>query len=69
MSGNTGNNPVDETAPLAPVRLVASYPVIEQVVLNVPGMKGLAIYPGYVYDKHEGIDGMWLNAAYVEKGS
>lgn len=66
VHGNTGDDMVDETAPLAPPRAVQVRPAIERLVLEHPHARGLVIRPGDVYGGRGGLTGMWFEGA--EKG-
>jgi nucleoside-diphosphate-sugar epimerase len=63
VHGNTGAQAVDETAPLAPAKLVAWRPAHEQLVLGATGVKGLVIRPGCVYGKQGGLTASWFQDA------
>ncbi len=67
VNGNTGDQLVDETAPLNPKALVAWRPAHEQMVLQASGMRTIVLRPGCVYGKQGGLTGMWFNSAYNEK--
>lgn len=66
VHGDTGNDMVDETAPLVPPRAVQARPAIERLVLEHPQVHGLVIRPGDVYGGRGGLTGMWFEGA--EKG-
>ena len=67
VHGDTGGALVDETAPLAPPKLVAWRPAHEQLVLGAPGARGLVIRPGCVYGGQGGLTGQWFQGAYRDK--
>lgn len=59
--GDTGDELVDETAPLRPARQVKIRPEIERLVLEHPHVRGLVIRPGCVYGGRGGLTGMWFS--------
>jgi nucleoside-diphosphate-sugar epimerase len=68
VNGDTGSEPVDETTPLKPARLVAWRPAHEQLVLEAEGARGLVLRPGCVYGGPGGLTGNWFAQAQREKG-
>jgi len=52
--GDTGDQMVDETTPLNPIKLVAWRPAHEELVLRASGVRGLVIRAGCVYGGGEG---------------
>jgi nucleoside-diphosphate-sugar epimerase len=67
VHGDTGGKLVDETAPLAPIKLVAWRPPHEQLVLQAKVVRGLVIRPGCVYGGRGGLTGDWFGAAAAGK--
>jgi nucleoside-diphosphate-sugar epimerase len=63
--GNTGPTPLDESAPLDPIELVAWRPEHERLVLNSHHhkLRTVVIRPGLVYGEAGGIPGMMLASA------
>jgi nucleoside-diphosphate-sugar epimerase len=62
VHGDTGGRVIDETAPLAPIELVAARPAIERLVLDANALRGIVIRPGIVYGRRGG-----LTAAFFEE--
>lgn len=58
--GDTGDQMVDETTPLNPIKLVAWRPLHEQLVLQAKHMRGLVIRPGCVYRGAGGLTAQWF---------
>ena len=67
VHGDTGGTLVDETTPVAPIKLVAWRPAHEQLVLQAKAVRGLVIRPGCVYGGHGGLTGSWFEAAAAGK--
>jgi nucleoside-diphosphate-sugar epimerase len=75
--GDTGDQMVDETTPLNPIKLVAWRPAHEQLVLGAGGggVRSIVIRPGCVYGGAGGLTAPWFAAAMrspsplVERGS
>lgn len=63
VHGDTKCEYIDETCPLAPAKLVAWRPALEQLALNAAGMRGVVIRPGCVYGKEGGLTGLWFAGA------
>jgi nucleoside-diphosphate-sugar epimerase len=61
--GDTGEELVDESTPLRPVRQVKSRPETERLVLGHAHVRGLVIRPGCVYGGRGGLTGMWFSDA------
>jgi nucleoside-diphosphate-sugar epimerase len=61
--GSTGDELVDETTPLQPIRLVAWRPAHEQLILDSRTARGIVVRPGCVYGGPGGLTGMWFEAA------
>lgn len=66
--GNTGPAPVDESAPLHPIGLVAWRPAHERIVLNAHHhtLRTVVVRPGLVYGETGGIVGMMLASAQMK---
>jgi nucleoside-diphosphate-sugar epimerase len=58
--GDTGDQMVDETTPLNPIKLVAWRPAHEQLVLGASGVRSLVIRPGCVYGGAGGLTARWF---------
>jgi len=58
--GDTGDQMVDETTPLNPIKLVAWRPAHEQLVLRASGVRSLVIRPGCVYGGAGGLTAQWF---------
>jgi len=58
--GDTGDQMVDETTPLNPIKLVAWRPAHEQLVLQASGVRGLVIRAGCVYGGAGGLTAPWF---------
>jgi nucleoside-diphosphate-sugar epimerase len=58
--GDTGDQMVDETTPLNPIKLVAWRPVHEQLVLGASGLRSIVIRPGCVYGGAGGLTARWF---------
>jgi len=58
--GDTGDQMVDETTPLNPIKLVAWRPAHEELVLRASGVRGLVIRAGCVYGGAGGLTGRWF---------
>jgi nucleoside-diphosphate-sugar epimerase len=58
--GDTGDQMVDETTPLNPIKLVAWRPAQEQQVLRASGVRGLVIRAGCVYGGAGGLTAPWF---------
>ncbi|HEV8380192.1 MAG TPA: NAD-dependent epimerase/dehydratase family protein [Gemmatimonadales bacterium] len=58
--GDTGDQMVDETTPLNPIKLVDWRPLHEQLVLQAKHMRGLVIRPGCVYGGTGGLTAQWF---------
>jgi nucleoside-diphosphate-sugar epimerase len=58
--GDTGDQMVDETTPLNPIKLVAWRPDHEQLVLRASGVRSLVIRPGCVYGGAGGLTASWF---------
>lgn len=69
VHGNTNGRLVDETAPLAPAKLVARRPATEELVLEAKHVRGIVIRPGCVYGKQGGLTGQWFAAAVRGEGT
>lgn len=65
--GNTHGQLVDESAPLAPPRLVARRPATEELVIEAKHVRGIVIRPGCVYGKQGGLTGQWFAGAWRER--
>src|SRR5438132_7365986 len=65
--GDTGDQMVDETTPLNPIKLVAWRPAHEQLVLRASGVRGLVIRPGCVYGGPGGLTAPWFADASAGK--
>ncbi|MGA9856117.1 MAG: NAD-dependent epimerase/dehydratase family protein [Gammaproteobacteria bacterium] len=61
--GDTGDELVDESTPLRPVRQVKQRPETERFILEHPHVRGLVIRPGCVYGGRGGLTGMWFGGA------
>jgi nucleoside-diphosphate-sugar epimerase len=61
--GDTGDQMVDETTLVNPIKLVAWRPAHEQLVLQASGVRGLVIRPGCVYGAAGGLTAQWFAAA------
>ncbi|MCP2324452.1 nucleoside-diphosphate-sugar epimerase [Hamadaea flava] len=63
--GQTGREPVDESAPTNPLPIVSYRPLIEQQVLAAAdrGVRSVVIRPGIVYGRDGGIPALLLNLA------
>lgn len=61
--GNTGETPVDESAPLKPPAIVAWRPAVEAEVLNAESVRGIVIRPAIVYGRAMGLPGMFVQSA------
>jgi nucleoside-diphosphate-sugar epimerase len=59
--GDTGDQMVDETTPLNPIKLVAWRPAHEQLVLRATGVRSLVIRPGCVYGGAGGLTAPWFS--------
>lgn len=55
VHGDTGGKVVDETAPLAPIDIVAARVATERLVLTAPSLRGIVIRPGIVFGRHGGL--------------
>jgi nucleoside-diphosphate-sugar epimerase len=55
VHGDTGGRVVDETAPLAPIEIVAARPATERLVLDASALRGIVIRPGIVYGQRGGL--------------
>jgi nucleoside-diphosphate-sugar epimerase len=55
VHGDTGGRVADETAPLAPVELVAARAATERLVLGASAVRGIVIRPGIVYGRRGGL--------------
>lgn len=64
VHGDTRGRLIDETAPLAPPKLVERRPGTEQLVLQSTTVRGLVIRPGCVYGRQGGFTGMWFGGAH-----
>lgn len=64
--GDSGDDQVDESTSLRPVRQVKQRPETERFILEHPHVRGLVIRPGCVYGGRGGLTGIWFGAA--EKG-
>jgi nucleoside-diphosphate-sugar epimerase len=60
--GDTGDQMVDETTPLNPIKLVAWRPAHEQLVLGASGVRSIVIRPGCVYGGAGGLTAPWFAA-------
>jgi nucleoside-diphosphate-sugar epimerase len=58
--GDTGDQMVDETTPLNPIKLVAWRPAHEQLVLGASGVRSIVIRPGCVYGGAGGLTAQWF---------
>jgi len=58
--GDTGDQMVDETTPLNPIKLVAWRPAHEQLVLGASGVRSIVIRPGCVYGGAGGLTAPWF---------
>src|SRR2546429_4188518 len=58
--GDTGDQMVDETTPLNPIKLVAWRPAHEELVLRANGVRGLVIRAGCVYGGAGGLTARWF---------
>jgi len=58
--GDTGDQMVDETTPLDPIKLVAWRSPHEQLVLRASGVRGLVIRAGCVYGGAGGLTAQWF---------
>ena len=58
--GDTGDQMVDETTPLNPIKLVAWRPAHEQLVLRASGVRTIVIRPGCVYGGAGGLTASWF---------
>ena len=58
--GDTGDQMVDETTPLNPIKLVAWRPAHEELVLRASGVRGLVIRAGCVYGGAGGLTAQWF---------
>src|SRR5205809_2303410 len=58
--GDTGDQMVDETTPLIPIKLIAWRPANEQLVLRASGVRGLVIRAGCVYGGAGGLTAPWF---------
>ena len=58
--GDTGDQMVDETTPLDPIKLVAWRPAHEELVLRASGVRGLVIRAGCVYGGAGGLTAQWF---------
>src|SRR5256714_3987300 len=63
VHGDTGGTLVDETTPVAPIKLVAWRPAHEQLVLQAKAVRGLVIRPGCVYGGPGGLTGSGFRGA------
>lgn len=64
--GNTGERAADESAPLAPLAIVAWRPAHERRVLDAAHVKGSVIRPGCVYGGAGGMTAAWFESAEAE---
>src|SRR5881296_1051536 len=58
--GDTGDQMVDETTPLDPIKLVAWRPAHEELVLRASGVRGLVIRAGCVSGGAGGLTAQWF---------
>jgi nucleoside-diphosphate-sugar epimerase len=58
--GDTGDQMVDETTPVNPIKLVAWRPAHEQLVLQASGVRGLVIRAGCVYGGAGSLTAPWF---------
>src|SRR5438552_388865 len=58
--GDTGDQMVDETTPLDPIKLVAWRPAHEELVLRASGVRGLVIRAGCAYGGAGGLTAQWF---------
>jgi nucleoside-diphosphate-sugar epimerase len=55
VHGDTGGKVADETAPLAPIEIVAERVATERLVLAASSVRGIVIRPGIVYGRQGGL--------------
>ncbi|MCW5632733.1 MAG: NAD-dependent epimerase/dehydratase family protein [Rubrivivax sp.] len=60
VHGDTAGRVVDETAPLAPIELVAPRVETERLVLGAPALRGIVIRPAIVYGRQGGLTAPWF---------
>jgi nucleoside-diphosphate-sugar epimerase len=65
--GSTGDAPVDETSPLAPLPMSLPRVETEKAVLTTRGVKGLVIRPGCVYGYGGSLTAAWFAGAAAGK--
>ena len=65
VHGNTGDRVADESTPLAPIKIVAWRPAVEQMVLQG---NGVGLRPGCVYGKQGGLTAFWFDGATGQQG-
>jgi nucleoside-diphosphate-sugar epimerase len=63
LSGDTGNDAVDETAVPRPPALVAHRPELERSVVAATHARGLVLRPGLVYGHQGGLTGLFFAGA------
>ncbi|HSB60576.1 MAG TPA: NAD-dependent epimerase/dehydratase family protein [Vicinamibacteria bacterium] len=61
--GDTGGRAADESAPLAPIPIVAWRPAHERLVLGAAGVRGIVVRPGCVYGGGGSLTSGWFESA------
>lgn len=63
VHGDTAGRVIDDSAPLAPIALVAARAHTERLVLAAPGLRGIVIRPGIVYGQRGGLTAPFFHGA------